>query len=279
MPTSITAPPWRQGSAAWITAALAGALCSLAAPPREANAQQQVQTAATERLVWDKAPLMITLGVGPDRERAITFPAPMHIGVPPEVAPLLRVQTVGRTSYVTALAAFPRTRIVAEDRSSGSVILLDLVAAPGHEASHPVEVVAPANAQAKASPGEEDEAPPLDMVTLTRFAAQQMYAPRRLATAHPAIRRLTVDRAPLDGLYAGGGVRGTPAAQWRGDDLYITAVVLQNLQPRPVELDPLAVRGRWRAITFQHGRLHASGSEADSTVVYLVCERPFESCR
>ena len=117
------------------------------------------------------------------------------------------------------------------------------------------------------------------MVTLTRFAAQQMYAPRRLTGPHPAIRRVMVDRAPLDDLYAGGGVRGTPAAQWRGDEFYVTAVVLQNLQAQPVELNPLDVRGRWRAITFQHGRLLGKGSEADTTVVYLVCDRPFDACR
>ena len=38
------------------------------------------------------------------------------------------------------------------------------------------------------------------------------------------------------------------------------------------------VRGRWRAITFQHGRLLGKGSEADTTVVYLVCDRPFDAC-
>ncbi len=241
------------------------------------NASRPQPTAATERLVWDKTPLQVALGVGPDQERSITFPAPMHVGVPPDVAPLLRVQTVGRTSYVAALAPFARTRVVAEDRTTGSVILLDLTAARGHAGTQPVEIVAPPAANAEtAAP---DEAAPVDMVTLTRFAAQQMYAPRRLTGPHRAIRRVMVDRAPLEDLYAGGGLRGTPAAQWRGDEFYVTAVVLQNLRSQPVELTPLDVRGRWRAITFQHGRLLGKGSEADTTVVYLVCDRPFDACR
>jgi integrating conjugative element protein (TIGR03749 family) len=116
-------------------------------------------------------------------------------------------------------------------------------------------------------------------VTLTRFAAQQMYAPRRLAAPHPAIRRVIVDQSPMDNLYSGGGLRGIPAAQWRGDEFYVTAVVLQNLRAQPVELSPLDIRGRWRAVTFQHGRLLGRGDEADTTVVYLVCERPFDACR
>jgi integrating conjugative element protein (TIGR03749 family) len=237
---------------------------------------------STERLVWDKAPLQITLGVGPANERSITFPAQMHIGVPQEVAQLLRVQTVGRTTYVTALAPFSRTRVVAEDRTSGAVILLDLIASVDSKATHPVSIVAPPAPESRSSSingDDEGTEAQVDMVTLTRFAAQQMYAPRRLAGAHPAIRRVLVDKNPVDDLYAGGGLRGTPAAQWRGDDFYVTAVVLRNLGAQPVELSPLDIRGRWRAITFQHGRLLAAGTEADTTVVYLVCERPFDACR
>lgn len=248
--------------------------------PRPATANSTApETGPKERLVWEKAPLQVALGIGPERERSITFPAQMHIGVPQEIAPLLRVQTVGRTTYVTALAPFPRTRVVAEDRTTGSVILLDLAAAVDSTTTLPITIVVPSASEPKA-PAEDDlQETPIDMVTLTRFAAQQMYAPRRLTGAHPAIRRVALNTSPLDDLYAGAGVRGIPAGQWRGDEFYVTAVVLQNLQTKPVELNPLDVRGRWRAITFQHGRLLGKGSEADTTVVYLVCDRPFDSCR
>jgi len=253
------------------------------APPSAADPElPEADPDSIERLVWDKAPLQIAIGVGAANERSITFPAQMHIGVPHETAPLLRVQTVGRTSYVTALAPFPRTRVVAEDRASGSVILLDLIASADTHSTRAVAIVTPGAAEPRPTATTGDEAQqeaPIDMVTLTRFAAQQMYAPRRLARPHPGIRRVVVDPTPTETLYAGGGLRGVPAAQWRGDDLYVTAVVLQNLQVRPVELNPLDIRGSWRAITFQHGRLLGRGTEADETVVYLVCDRPFETCR
>lgn len=266
-------PPARKASSA--RAANASSSTSLKRPAQEESARDP---ASIERLVWDRAPLQVALGIGPDRERSITFPAQMHIGVPQEVAPLLRLQTVGRTSYVTALAPFPRTRIVAEDRGTGAVILLDLTASKATMATNPVQVVVPAPGNPDSAGSGDEGAPPVDMVTLTRFAAHQMYAPRRLIRPHPAIRRVMVDTHSLDDLYAGGSVRSTPAGQWRGDEFYVTAVVLQNLQPQPLELNPLDLRGRWRAITFQHGRLLPHGSEADTTVVYLVCDRPFEAC-
>lgn len=245
-----------------------------------APADSPPESSWPERLVWDKTPLRIALGIGPDRERSITFPSPMHIGAPQEIATLLRLQTVGPTTYVTALAPFPRSRIIAEDRNTGAVILLDLSAAPENTSTQPITVVTAPNPATTALAKPDDERrPPVDMVTLTRFAAQQMYAPRRLAIAQPDIRRVNVDSAPLTGLYAGANLKATAAAQWRCADYYVTAVVLQNQQTQAVELDPGDVRGRWRAITFQHGRLLAKGSEADTTVAYLVCDRPFESCR
>lgn len=233
--------------------------------------------ASGERLIWDKAPLQISLGVGPDHERPVTFPAAMHIGIPQEIAHLLRVQTVGGTSYFTALAPFGRTRVVAEDRATGAVILLDLTASKSSGSTRPVTIAVP-SAPVDSTAGTDTQRP-VDMVILTRFAAQQLYAPRRLATPHPAIRRLLVDPRPIDDLYAGAGIRATPTAQWRSEDFHLTAVVLQNLRAGAIELDPQQVRGRWRAITFHHGRLHAHGSEADTTVVYLVCERSFQTCR
>jgi integrating conjugative element protein (TIGR03749 family) len=234
-------------------------------------------TSSGERMVWDKAPLQISLGIGPDHERSLTFPAPMHIGIPQDIAHQLRVQTVGRTSYFTALAPFGRSRVVAEDRATGAVILLDLTASKDSSGTHPITIVVP-TAPIDSTAG-IDPQQPVDMVTLTRFAAQQLYAPRRLATPHPAVRRVLVDPRPIDDLYAGAGIRATPAAQWRSEDFHLTAVVLQNLRAEAIELDPQLVRGRWRAVTFHHGRLHAHGSEADTTVVYLVCDRSFETCR
>ncbi len=246
-----------------------------------ASAAPRRATSGVEHLVWDRRPLQVTLGVGDAFERLVLFPSTMRIGVPPSIAPSLRIETTGRRSYLTAFAPFPRTRVHAEDAANGTVMLLDLSASSTVQTTGPIEIVAaPVDSEGTASPAPDasQAPPPIDLATLTRFAARQLYAPRRLAVGLPGLHALPVPRAPVEGLYRGALLQATPVGAWRGDDLTVTAVVLRNLQRAAVELDPQAIRGRWRAITFQHGRLLGHGSEADTSAVYLVCERRFEDC-
>jgi len=239
-----------------------------------------------QRFTWDKTPITVVLGIGPNKERRITFPTSMFIGLPAEIASVLRVQTVDRTSYFTAVAPFPKTRIVAEDRMKGNVILLDVSAAQGASSMAPLEISLPTiqktsldSARQRNGTEEDGEAIPyVDYVTLTRFAAKQLYAPRRLATDFPGVRRISLNDAPVIGLYRGASLKATPIAAWRGDSLYVSAVKLENQSREPIELNPLDVRGGWLSITFQHGRLLGKGDESDTTVVYLTCDRAFEEC-
>jgi integrating conjugative element protein (TIGR03749 family) len=248
-------------------------------PPESASALPQ-------RFTWDKTPITVVLGVGQNKERRITFPAPMFIGLPAEIASLLRVQTVDRTSYFTAVAPFPKTRIVAEDRLRGSVVLLDVSAVAGASSMAPLELTFPTtqglssdSARPRTEAKEDSEAiPSVDYVTLTRFAAKQLYAPRRLVTDLPGVRRVSLNDAPVIGLYRGALLKAMPIAAWRGENLYVTAVKLENQSRESVELNPLDVRGRWLSITFQHGRLLGKGDESDTTVAYLTCDRAFEEC-
>lgn len=249
-----------------------------------------------QRHVWDRTPVPVTLGVGPDRERRITFPAMSFVGIPGEIADRLRVQTVGNTSYFTALAPFPKTRVVVEDRASGNVILLDVTAQAGATANAPIEIHDPAavaaataasapvkGARAAAAEAGEEEpefAAPIDYVSFTRFAARQFYAPRRLATDLPGVRRVNVKTGEAAGLYAGAPVKAEVLAAWRSPDHYLTAVKLTNTSRSvAIEFDPRAIRGEWLAITAQHGRLLPAGDEADNTVVYLISDRAFEEAR
>jgi integrating conjugative element protein (TIGR03749 family) len=109
---------------------------------------------------------------------------------------------------------------------------------------------------------------------LTRFAAQQMYAPARLLQDLPGVVRVPVKREPV-ALVRGDAVEAMPLVSWRAGDLYVTAAKLTNKTDRPQTLDPRTLRGRWLTAAFQHNRLHEAGSEADRTVVYLISHRPF----
>lgn len=233
-----------------------------------------------ERRVWARAPIPITLAVG--EERLVLMPTTMRLGMPTAVANALRTQVLGRSVYLTALKPFPRTRVLAESPETGQALLLDLSATKSAVARQPVEILLPAQIETQAPAGTlgaaEIDPPAIDPVVLTRFAAKQIYAPRRLATPLEGVRQVGLDRAPLPALYRGARLFAQPIASWRGGDLTVTAVKLTNQGTQPVELDPREIGGRFVSATFQHTRLAPAHTERDTTAVYLVCQRPFAEC-
>lgn len=229
---------------------------------------------AAERVAWRKTPIVIVLPVG--TERLVHFPGAVKVGVPPQLQGVLRIQSIAGTAYLLAHQPFASTRVIVRGRDDGQVYLLDLSAEVQSASIAPVEIFLPD--QPVAVGGEMGSAPPAPSqygyVALTRFAAQQLYAPARLMKELPGVVREQVKREPV-ALVRGGAVEAVPLIAWRAGDLFLTAVKLTNKTDRPQTLDPRTLRGRWLTAAFQHNRLHAAGSEADRTVVYLVSSRPF----
>lgn len=232
---------------------------------------------ATERIVWNKVPIAIALPVG--KERIVTFPHDVRAGVPAGLADTLRTQSVGGTVYWLARKPVPATRVQVQEIDSGRIYLVDLRAENDAMDVTPVEIMLRPSAPKET----DDPAPPaapdserVDYVSLTRYAAQQMYAPKRLLRHLPGVQRapLRIQRAVA--LVRGGAVEAIPLASWRGGDLYVTAVKLRNVTNSPLVLDPRELRGQWLAATLQHARLLTNGDEADTTCVYLISARPFE---
>ena len=127
-----------------------------------------------------------------------------------------------------------------------------------------------------ASPGQpgSSAAGGWNYVTLTRFAAQQLYAPERLTRQPGSLFRAPVSLAAVP-LMRGGHIEATPLVAWRGGSYYVTAVRLNNLTGGTVDLDPRDLRGGWLTATFQHAFLRARGLDSDNTAVYLVSSQPF----
>jgi len=245
----------------------------------------------TERAIFDRQPVRVPLPVG--SERLITLPAPAALHVPSDMAQVARIEVIDRTIYATALVPFTPIRIVAELIDSGQQIPMDLVAGKDTvDATRELEVYtieygpAPASTSssrtASAAGDEEDEDKPTlqapDMVDLTRHAARQLYAPRRLAWAHPGVSQVGVRTDPVPTLIRGVNVEAVPVGQWQGGQLYVTAVRVTNKDQRPLEIPTDDLRGQWLAVTAQHGRLGAAGSDTDTTALYLVCARAFYAC-
>ncbi len=231
----------------------------------------------TERIEWNKTPIQLDLKVG--HERLLHLPGPVKVGVPVHLQPLLRTQSINGTVYLLASAPFDATRIMVQTIDTGQIYLFDVSASKEGGQTHAVQLFvkdadAAISKQSDSSVDSNNATEPYSYVALTRFAAQQLYAPARLLQARPGIVRVAVARDPV-ALLRGGAVEAAPLVAWRAGGLYLTAVKLTNRTDRPQTLDARQLRGSWLAATFQHHRLLATGSDADTTAVYLISARPF----
>lgn len=255
---------------------------------------------AVEILRWERLPLAVPLVV--NQERVIFIDRNIRVGVPPAVGEHLRVQSAGGAIYLRASQPIPPTRLQLQDVESGALILLDIAAEPakaGQPALEHVRIVegdatatryGAVGTSSGAGPNVEEDAPregaasspassptaarkretPVPVV-LTRYAAQNLYAPLRTVEPVAGIGRANLRRdLALDTLLPTLPVRAQALAAWRLEDQWVTAVRLTNTSGRRVDLDPRALQGDFVAATFQHPTLGPAGQSADTTVVYLV---------
>ena len=235
-----------------IPSALAGMLLGLGMVP----AGQ-----AMEILRWERLPLAVPLVVG--QERVLFIDRNVRIGVPAGVDESLRVQSAGGAIYLRASKPIPSTRLQLQDVESGALILLDIAAEPakaGQAALEPVRIVegeaTPAHSGEQAGePSSTDDDTQGDTpasgltpthrretpvaVVLTRYAAQNLYAPLRTVEPVAGIGRVNLRRdLVLDTLLPTLSVRARALAAWRLDDQWVTAVRLTNTTARWLDLDP-----------------------------------------
>jgi integrating conjugative element protein (TIGR03749 family) len=242
---------------------------------------------AMEILRWERLPLAVPLVVG--QERVIFIDRNVRIGVPESVGSRLRVQSAGGAIYLRASESIPPSRLQLQDAESGALILIDIAAEPGkpgQPALEPVRIVesddAPLHPAVTTGIEATDDEPrdrsaasgrratPVPVV-LTRYAAQNLYAPLRTVEATAGIGHVNLRRnLALDTLLPTLPVRAQPLAAWRLEDQGVTAVKVTNTSTRWLNLDPRARQGDFIAATFQHATLGPNGQPADTTVVYLV---------
>ena len=108
-------------------------------------------------------------------------------------------------------------------------------------------------------------------VVLTRYAAQNLYAPLRTVEPVPGIMRVNLRRdLSLDTLLPTLPVHAEALAAWRLEDQWVTAVRLTHTGSGWIDLDPRALQGDFLTATFQHPTLGPRGTPEDTTVLYLV---------
>ncbi len=244
---------------------------------------------AVEILRWERMPLAVPLKVG--HERIVFIDRNVRVGVPAGVGERLRVQSAGGAVYLRASEPIEPTRLQLQDADTGALILLDIAAEPakdGEAELEPVRIVEGNSTPARYGdqPGDDNEAParaqdqagaraarretPVSVV-LTRFAAQNLYAPLRTVEPLPSVMRVNLRRdLDLGTLMPTLPVRAVALASWRLEDQWVTAVRLTNSSSGWITLDPRVLQGDFLAATFQHEALGPRGTPEDTTVLYLV---------
>ncbi|MGR4897419.1 TIGR03749 family integrating conjugative element protein [Stenotrophomonas sp. LARHCG68] len=244
---------------------------------------------AVEILRWERMPLAVPLKVG--QERIVFIDKNVRVGVPAGVSERLRVQSAGGAVYLRASEPIEPTRLQLQDADTGALILLDIAAEPpkdGEAELEPVRIVEGNSTPARYGdqPGDADDAParaqdptgtratrretPVPVV-LTRYAAQNLYAPLRTVEPLPGVMRVNLRRDfDLGTLMPTQPVRAVALASWRLEDQWVTAVRLTNSSGGWITLDPRVLQGDFLTATFQHEALGPRGTPEDTTVLYLV---------
>ncbi|HNP34335.1 MAG TPA: DUF3438 family protein [Woeseiaceae bacterium] len=213
-------------------------------------------------------PLAVTLNVG--AERRIDWPAAVEIAMPDALNGVLTVQNLRRSSYWLARAPFPPTRVLVRELDSDNSWLLNVSAEKGEREQASITIERDTNALSDSA-----QAP---YVSLVRAAAAQLFAPARLSQLPSGFVREPVRREPIE-LIAIAKTRATPIGQWRFQRHFVTAVEVQNLNSHAIVLDARLLRGDWLGAAFMQFRLQGTGSDADSAVIYLVTQSPFDERR
>ena len=240
---------------------------------------------ASERVLWDKRPINVHLQVG--NERIIHFPDDVRYWLPDTVKRHVSVLAANGVLYIRAMEPFPTTRLRIQGLNDQQVYLLDITASEVAAVSDELIVMTKKNTRNRSKEATAYRTTEDWRIRLTRYAAQQLYAPERLVDGDSAIKRIPVESKTSVPLIRGGLIETVPIASWQGHGLTVTAIRVRNLSRQSLQLqfdrsDSLQapdlsylVRGDWLTATLQHDRLGAMGDEADTTTLYLVSNRSF----
>lgn len=116
------------------------------------------------------------------------------------------------------------------------------------------------------------------------YAARQFYAPPRLRVNDSRLSRTSVNPNEdttdlfIDTSY--GLFDATPVAAWSSSNgKYLTAVRLVNKKPFPVTINPFHLNMQFNYAAPQHLKLTQANTPGDTTMLYIVSDRPFSESR
>ncbi len=248
-----------------------------------ASAEEPAPQIEPQRLVYDGAPIQISLRV--NAERRLIFDSAFEIGIDPQDADAFSPEVYDHNLLLTvSRPVSARLRVRLQD---GQIVPLDILAVDAAVSQQPIQIVRQRVLDAeKALSQAGDKVPDSALhlnnsrtnpsyIDLVRFAAQSMYAPDRLIKQVKGAAVVPLEPKEVR-LVRFDYVSTLPIRSWQMAGLYVTAIKVTNKQSAAVNLDPRLILGNWRAATFHHRRLQANGSGLDTTMLYLVSDRPFD---
>lgn len=240
-----------------------------------------------ERVLWQQRPIALHIQTG--HERIVHFPDDVRYWLPDHLKNSVSVIAANGVLYIQAHQDFASTRIRVQGLNSNTIYLIDVFADNKQSTSDTLIVMESVSVENLSKPNVNNTSASDWPIRLTRYAAQQLYAPERLLNGDPNIVRKEIDNENDIALIRGGELETRPIACWAGGGLFVTAVELRNatsksktLQIGTLTISPITtvdletqLRGQWMTATLQHGTLGPRGNEDDVTVLYLVSDRPF----
>jgi len=248
----------------------------------------QVQTSfATEIIHYKNVPVSIELRKG--EERSIQFGDHVKIGITQgqKAKRLFRIQAAQGTVHILAYKKLQnKERIQFKRISDGRVILIDFISTDDSTEGpllENVEIVLESenviDVATRDSVNTAYDIPGVSPVEMTRFVSQKLYGPTRLLKDVPGIVEITVGIKGQVKIFKGKNKYKTvsePIIAVQGGGYYLTGIHIKNTSDEEVELDYRELNLPFSHATFQHHRLSPSSTPGDSTVLYLVFDRPLK---
>ncbi|OCG57900.1 TIGR03749 family integrating conjugative element protein [Gilliamella sp. Nev3-1] len=230
---------------------------------------------AVELITWDRTPIKIT--INQNDERMVILERNISVGLPASLQDKLRVQSLGGVIYLKSNAPFTETRLMLKDLETGEIILIDLTGnGPSKTKLETIKITTDSDANLQKTEKnyvtEHDEQTLLPVpVLLTRYAAQNYYAPLRAIEKVPGIKQISMSLPPLlTRLVPQLPISAEPKSVWRLKNYEVVAIKLVNQSKNHVNLDARLLQGNFYSATFQHNTLGPNGDPTDTTMLYIV---------
>lgn len=237
---------------------------------------------AVEFVNWDKTPIKIRIHQGD--ERMVILEKNISVGLPSLLQDKLRVQSLGGVLYLKSSAPFEETRLLLKDLETGEIILLDITGeSPSKKKLETIKIVTGAESQSTDNNAEysitgrtptaiNKQTLPVP-VLLTRYAAQNYYAPLRAIEKVPGIKQISMSLPErLTQLAPQYPIIAMPKSIWRLKGYDVVAIKLVNQSENSINLDARLLQGQFYSATFQHSVLGPKGQSTDTTMLYIVTE-------